>query len=86
MTPIETTGATTSIEDRIRAILQRVARLEGAYGAETDLYRELGVRSIAAIDLLLSLEEEFGVTIPDEAFAQARSVSALAGLVNGGVR
>lgn len=86
MSAIETTDATETVHGRIRDILRRVARLEGAYGAETDLYRELGVRSIAAIDLLLSLEEEFGVTIADEAFARARSVSALAGLVQRGGR
>jgi acyl carrier protein len=71
------------IQARIREVLHRVARLEGGYSAEADLYRELGVKSIAAIDLLLSLEEEFGVPIADEAFARARSVSALVGLVQG---
>jgi acyl carrier protein len=71
------------IQTRVREVLRRVARIEGGYSAEADLYRELGVRSVAAIDLLLSLEEEFGVTIADEAFARARSVSALVGLVEG---
>jgi acyl carrier protein len=71
------------IQTRIREVLRRVARIEGGYSAEADLYRDLGVKSIAAIDLLLSLEEEFGVTIADEAFARARCVSALAGLVQG---
>jgi acyl carrier protein len=71
------------IHRRIRAVLRRVAKIEDGYSAEADLYRDLGVKSIAAIDLLLSLEEEFGVTIADEAFARARSVSALAGLVQG---
>jgi acyl carrier protein len=69
------------IQARIREVLRRVAKIEGGYSAEADLYRDLGVKSIAAIDLLLSLEEEFGVTIADEAFASARSVSSLAGLV-----
>jgi acyl carrier protein len=69
------------LEGRIRAILRRVARLEGDYSADADVYRELGVKSIAAIDLLLSLEEEFGVAIGDEEFANARSVRALVGLV-----
>jgi len=71
------------IQARIRDVLRRVAKIEGGYSAEADLYRDLGVKSIAAIDLLLSLEEEFGVTIADEAFARARCVSALVGLVQG---
>jgi acyl carrier protein len=81
MTTIATTETGGSLEGRVRAILRRVARLEGSYSADADVYRDLGVKSIAAIDLLLSLEEEFGVAIGDEAFANARSVKALVGLV-----
>jgi acyl carrier protein len=83
---LATTGGTELIEARIRAILLRVARLEGAYSAQADLFRELGVKSVASLDLLLSLEEEFGVAISDEAFGQARSVSALVSLVQEGTR
>ncbi len=71
----------TDIEDKIRSILAKVARLEGAYSAQADLFRELGVKSIAALDLLLTLEEEFGVAIADEAFGKARSVDELVSLV-----
>ncbi len=69
------------VERKIRAILRRVARLDGDYAAEADLFRELGVKSIAALDLLLSIEEEFGVAIADAAFGEARSVDALVRLV-----
>ena len=72
---------TTEIEYRIRGILRRVARLDGEYSPRADLFRELGVRSVAALDLLLSLEEEFGVSIADQAFGEARSVDALVTLV-----
>jgi len=70
-------------EKRIRSVLRRVARLEGEYSATADLFRDLGVKSIAALDLLLSLEEEFGVSIADDAFGEARSVGQLARLVEG---
>jgi acyl carrier protein len=75
-----TTG---EIECRIRTILQRVARLDGEYSPRADLFRELGMKSVVALDLLLSLEEEFGVSIADAAFGEARSVSALVDLVQG---
>jgi acyl carrier protein len=82
-----TTEGTALIEARIRAILERVAGLEGCvYSAQADLFRDLGVKSIAALDLLLSLEEEFGVAISDEAFGQARSVGELVSLVQEGTR
>lgn len=78
-----TTAAVGDTEARVRAIVRRVARLEGDYSADADLFRDLGVKSIAALDLLLSLEEEFGVPIPDEKFGEARSVAALVALLEG---
>jgi acyl carrier protein len=70
-----------STEARVRGVLQRVARVEGEYSASADIFRELGVKSIVALDLLLSLEEEFGVAIQDEAFGRARNVEALVALM-----
>ena len=71
------------MEDRIRQIVARVANAEDASAlpAEADLYREIGVKSTAALDLLLSLEEEFQITIADDSFADARSIRALVQLV-----
>jgi acyl carrier protein len=70
------------VEDKIRAIVRRVAPYVGeSFDGSADLYREVGVKSLAALDLLLSLEEEFGVTIEDEAYGEARSVHKLATLV-----
>ncbi len=70
-------------EEKIRAIIERVAHLAAGFDGKADLFRDLGVKSIAALDLLLSLEEEFGVTIPDDAFGDARSVEKLVALVDG---
>ena len=71
------------IESRIRGILKRVSRLEGEFNPRADLFRDLGVRSVAALDLLLSLEEEFGVSIADESFGSARNLESLVALVQG---
>lgn len=72
------TGTT---EQRVRAIVVRVAHLGAGFDASADLFRELGVKSVAALDLLLSLEEEFGISIADERFGDARSVDALVALI-----
>jgi acyl carrier protein len=71
------------MEDKIREIVARVAKADdpSTLSAEADLYRDLGVKSTAALDLLLSIEEEFDVSIPDDSFADARSIKALAELV-----
>lgn len=70
------------LEQKICAIIQRIApHVEAGFDTSADLYRELGVKSIAALDLLLSLEDAFGVAIPDEDFGEARTVEKLAALV-----
>jgi acyl carrier protein len=78
--PAATASAT---EARVRAIVSRVARRDATdFAADADLFRELGVESTAALDLLLSLEEEFGVSIDDQQFGDARTVRALTALVD----
>jgi acyl carrier protein len=70
------------IEERVRAIVRRIApNVNDGFSNEGDLYRDVGVKSVAALDLLLSLEEEFAVSIEDEAFGEARSVAKLVALI-----
>ena len=70
-------------ETRVRTIVARIAKKPdpALLAPDADLFRELGVESTAALDLLLSLEEEFGVSIPDDAFGEARTVHALVHLI-----
>jgi len=71
-----------NVDDRVRAVVRRIAPgLDGSFSATADLYRELGVKSVAALDLLLALEEEFKVSIDDEAFGEARTVQKLAAMI-----
>lgn len=70
-------------ESKVREIVKRIANLQDGFDGAADLFRDLGVKSVAALDLLLSLEEEFGIAISDEAFGDARSVEKLVVLVDG---
>lgn len=74
-----------TVDERIRAIVARLGKHPdpAALPADADVFRELGVKSTAALDLLLSLEDEFGVHIPDDAFNDARTIARLAALVSG---
>jgi acyl carrier protein len=72
-----------SIEERIRAIIVRIARIDPNFSKSADIFRELGVKSAAALDLLLSLEEEFNVSISDDAFGEARTVERMVELIEG---
>jgi acyl carrier protein len=75
--------STSDVEATIRTILERISKLEPGFSAQADIFRDLGVKSAAALDLLLSLEEEFGITIGDDAFGDARTTEKLVALVNG---
>jgi acyl carrier protein len=71
------------INSKLKQIIADIAKIEDASAIpnDGDLYRDLGVKSTAALDLLLTLEEEFDVQIPDESFGDARTVSSLAALI-----
>lgn len=71
------------LSSRVALVVARVAKVvdPGSIESDKDLYRDIGVKSTAALDLLLSLEEEFNVSIPDQAFGDARTVSSLVDLI-----
>jgi acyl carrier protein len=70
-------------EKRIRAIVARLGRHEDpdAINPRADVYRSLGIVSTGALDLLLSIEEELGVHLPDAEFNEARTIEELLALV-----
>ena len=74
---------TDNIEGRICAIIGRIVKkpVQDGVPLDADVFRELGVESTAALDLLFSLEDEFGVAVPDDAFSAARTVRKMAALV-----
>jgi acyl carrier protein len=72
-----------NIEERISAIIRRVSKTkpEGALPVDADVFRELGVESTAALDLLFSIEDEFGISVPDDQFSTARTVRKMTELI-----
>ena len=72
MTPDETT-------ETIRALVARIANIPAPDG-NADMYLA-GFASTAALELLVELEDAFGVAIPDDQFIAARTPSALAQVV-----
>jgi|KBSMisStaDraftv2_1062788.scaffolds.fasta_scaffold841751_2 acyl carrier protein len=65
---------------RIVEIIKGAGELE-TLDASQDFYKA-GIDSMKAMDVMLQLETDFGVTIPDERFIQARTADALASLVD----
>jgi len=71
------------MSNRVVGVVARIAKIKdpSAIPGDGDLYRDIGVKSTAALDLLLSLEEEFSVSIPDQQFGEARTVQLLVTLI-----
>ncbi len=45
--------------------------------ADTDLQEDLGADSLDVVDLLMSIEDEFDIEIPDEEIENIKTVGAL---------
>lgn len=71
----------TDVETGIRGVLDASARLSvpaASLGVDDDLF-DRGLTSLATVDLMLSLEERFGVEFPDEVLRRQtfRSIATL---------
>ncbi len=74
-----------AVSDRVRDVVCRVACFtphQAAFPPDADLFRDLCVDSAAALDLLISLEDEFAVSIPDDTFGNARTLRAISNLIS----
>jgi acyl carrier protein len=65
--------------EKIVGILKRVGELD-EIAPDQDFYRA-GLDSMRGMDVMLDLESEFDVTIPDDQFVNARTANDLAALV-----
>lgn len=61
--------------------LHRVTNGRHATIDETSVLGDLGVDSLDVVELLMEVEDEFGVSIPDEKMSDCKTVSDLADLV-----
>jgi acyl carrier protein len=49
--------------------------------SDSNLYLDVGVASVHALQLLTELERRFNIAIPDEEFVEATSLNSLAALI-----
>lgn len=70
-----------NLQEDIRLIVSEISGLPEGADPRADLYLDLGVASIHALQLLAELEDRFSVAIPDDQFVQATSIEKLAHVV-----
>ena len=64
--------------EKVKAILAEQFDVEeDKVTADTDLQEDLGADSLDVVDLLMSIEEEFGVEVPDDEIENIKTVGSL---------
>jgi acyl carrier protein len=66
------------LKGELRQLLTELASLPEGFDEKADLYTDLGMASMKAIEFLMALEERYGVRVPDEEFIEATSLERLA--------
>lgn len=64
--------------EKVKAILAEQFDVEeNKITADTDLQEDLGADSLDVVDLLMSIEDEFEVEVPDEEIENIKTVGSL---------
>jgi len=66
-----------STKERLHGLLVELCGLPADFKQDADLYLDLGVPSVKAMQLLMELEERFQVSIPDDQFVEATTFKGL---------
>jgi acyl carrier protein len=71
------------LKSELRQLLVELASLPKDFDEKADLYSDLGMPSMKAMELLMALEDRYAVSVPDEQFIEATSLERLAGMIHG---
>lgn len=69
--------------ETVRDILSKQLRIEKSeINEETSIREDLGVDSLDVVEMLMSIEEEFGVVVPDDEIANLKTIGDVAKYVD----
>lgn len=69
------------IQDAIVGELQKITRGAAMVDGRTNIARDLGLDSLAVMDLVMALEDHFDISIPLDKIAETETVQQLTELV-----
>lgn len=72
-----------SIEDRVRDLVKTQLNPDGAFEDSASFMDDLDADSLDAVELIMSLEEEFDIEIPDDEVEGITTVQAAIDFVKG---
>ena len=65
------------MEQKIRSLIQNHLELEEITSDTDEFISDLGVDSLEVLEMILMLEEEFDIEIPDEEAEELKSIDAV---------
>jgi acyl carrier protein len=65
-----------SVEERVRTLVKTQLNPETAFADSASFMEDLGADSLDAVELIMSLEEEFDIEIPDDQVEGITTVQA----------
>jgi acyl carrier protein len=63
-----------TVAEEVRKVITEVGQLAPDFGAEADLYNDLGLDSFRMVEIFLAIEKQFKVTIAEDDYVQLRSL------------
>jgi acyl carrier protein len=72
-----------TLKRELRQLLIELVSLPEGFDENAHFYNDLGMSSLKALELLMTLEERYVVRVPDEQFVEATSLQRLAEMMRG---
>ena len=70
--------------DKLKEIIAEQFGIDtDAIGEDTDIVADLGADSLDVVEMMMALEEEYGITIDDAKIAELKTVGDVAACVEG---
>ena len=69
-------------EQKIRTIVAGLGDVTVDFDSKAHFFRDLGVESTKALELLFELEDTFGVAMPDEDYNEVQNLDQLVVLID----
>ena len=69
------------IEAKLRSIVASLGGFDSSFDAKAHFFRDLGVESTKALELLFEIEDTFGIAMPDEEYNAVENLEQLVALI-----
>ena len=68
--------------EKVRAMLAKQLNLQaGKITLESDIVKDLGADSLDVVELLISLEDDYGISIPEEDIVNVKTVKDIVDMI-----